>query len=748
MGLILDLLDSGTTALWSITTEADAFDFYVLPDYIAKPIDWSIDWGRPWRDDRTTETVPSFLSAHPNESREATGAYTSDVGDQEFTITEIVSRSLGDLDTIPLEITGTATLVTTGFHAFTDLLFTLVPVGYEQAFAHTVVIDWGDETTTTHTPTPVDYDTFTAGEHTPYTYAHAYDAPGTYTLSFTITAPVRETGSTDTLYLFCVIHPVPIPFTYGMTVDWGDGDQDTYADTTDGRGSGDSGDLAVTHAYDTPGPHTATITATQGRWVPSFPFGAGDISALGPMKCGFRLGCDLYQTFREAGVNVHDGCLFSPELHFENAVFMSAAFDSAKIRANSDNFPFAADFPAYSFASLRWGTGIFFNNITYLPLASIQSFHRPFIFQAKQYEYQQCFSADDVFAVGFQAYYFNAAPDGVSDALHQYLQAQNYPNGELDIYDKFTTLAGYQAALALEADNWILDFTEVWLGFFLKPLSSGYSGSRAYLLPQFSRGLWFEPISGGLRVKFTIYRQALLAPSNPAPATVSWQLERRRGTEVLSGSGFHGFTYSFSIIASNTESFTASETSKLVTVDLLEPYYAFRSYESPTFDAFTLSLTAATSESLSNGAQSLSLSGQPEASPAGLTNPDNQKGFSAIRQSLATTPTGLRFRVTIGRYPSLNPGNPGAASIDWRLERADLSAQQLWAGVTWSIVDSDTVNFTATEQEKTIDILYDDPYTATPAPPYATPWTHFRVTLLNPVNETLGYSNFDTFVYY
>jgi hypothetical protein len=745
MGLILDLIGSGETALWSITTEADTFDFYVLPDYIAKPIDWSIDWGRPWRDDRTTEIIPSFFSAHPSESREESGGYYSSVDGEEFYINYMVERWFIDLDTIPLEITGTANLVTTGFHSFTDLLFTLVPVGYNQAFEHTVVIDWGDGTTTTDTPTPIDYDTFTAGEHTPYTYAHSYDEPGTYTLSFTITAPVREIDPTDYLDLFCVIHPIPSSFTYGLTVDWGDGNQDSFSDTTDGRGSGDGGELAVGHVYDSPGPHTATITATQGRWVPYFPFGAGDISALGPMNCGFRLGCDLYYSFHELGGRVHDGCLTSPHLHFENAVFMGYAFEDSKLRYNSDQFPFAPDFPAYSLSNLRWGYNIFYSNITYLPLSTIQSFHQPSLFQAYAYGYEQAFNVYDVIeALGPSNY--DGAPDGVCDALFQFVDAQDYSDGSLYAYSKFTTLAGYQAFLSLQDKNWdSTSATEVWLGFFLKNLWSYDSGSRAYLPDRYDRGLWFEEIEGGLRIKFTIYREPYLNPENPEQATVTWAITRIRYTEYLAPSYYWGsiqnWTTTTDIVAGDTESFGPSETSKIITCDLLDPYYAWQAFESPVYDYYALTLDDSTSESLSPGGFNWYLL---RATPAGPTTSYNQKGFFGIQGSSTTTPTGLRFRITIGRYPDLNPSNPGSASVDWQLERTDCNIIQLWASITWSVVDTGTLSFDPDEHEQTFDIDYDDPVTYPPNfYPYSTPATQFRLVLVNPVNETMGFGRID-----
>lgn len=742
MGLILDLIPDPPAVLWSFTTQASSVDFYIQPDYIVRPLTWTLDFGVRNSDnvvpDGTIEHIPSYVSAHPGRNREnATGdgyVWYVMIDSVQFTVPELVDRDYNNLDTERYRVTGRTTLDTRGFLEFSEINLTVMNQRSLVSHSYSVAIDWGDGTSTADMPGPVpDFDTGPA-DVAEWTYNHVYPTPGLYEITVTTEATeLTPNDAADNLLFFWVIYPVSPSFNYGCTIDWGDNSTDVYTETATGNPEVDDGVLNAVHAYEDPGPHTIAITATQGRWTPSFP-GADpeDITAIGPMACGFRLGVDLQETFYRLGANVFMGTTIDPGFSVDNAAFLVKTFGDSWIYCYSYDYPLAPPLPL-KLPRYRDGFWIFLGRETYIPYELAKSLSDCPMLQSYQYEYDQI-SYHNIFSNVDQ--HFSIAPDDTFDQLLALWNSSACVAGKIDGLGVIKSAAAWQQYQALLDKGWIFTNNPYEnLGLYLSV--RGESG-LPHTHPAYEHELWVDPIAGGYALKFTIHRTPWLNPDSPSTATVDWVMTRTTWTRTLVGSVYTFTPGSPATLGSGTATFSPSQTSQLITVNHVGTLNPLNTYSSSVRDNIAITLSNAVGENLGSATRedSLVLGG-----PAGVTDFSAQAGIWLDEINTRITPItgGIDLKFVIYRAPVLNPTTPGTASIQWSLQKKNLTLNSSWASTpAWTTIGSGTETFTASQNLRIVDTQYLGAYTS-----YVndnTACTAFRLELHTPVNERLGTS--------
>lgn len=724
MGHMLDLQDDGV--LWSFTTELDFVDFYVNPDYYAVPLDWTIDWGilGYGSTEPSTSIALSYASSHPNLFRDWWGSgYDFDLGEADiYTIPHLIYKSYNNLDSEPRIITGSALLKTNTGIPFTAIYLTLLLTKDYTPASYDLLIDWGDGTTTTDSPPspPLWLDVGDTPE-TDYSYYHEYAEPGEYLITFTTTEDVYPDAE-DYAEIWCHVTPAPAPFTYGCTVDWGDGTISSDSAVTDGRGL-EEDEVAFSHSYDTPGPHTVKIIATEGRWVPSFPFGAynAGLIELGPMRCGFRFGVDLSEyTFEEAGYDTLRYLRIDPGFKLDNAMFMEYTLYTTALRHSGENFPLAPIVPALAFPALRHGYDIYTGPEYWIPLYCYQSIYQCALYSQDDYQYIY-FAGEDLWYYPFYAIDLDYAPDGLYDDLIDYVHDSGCTDGGLwDTDPKVTRVSTFDKMQDLENNrNWYVDydniyFDDFYIGFYLR---DEYQPGQWHKYPIYANGVWSEAIPGGRRFKFTIFRTPWLDPINPGTASVDWELNL--GINTLLGGTDH--TYS------GTETFAPGETSRLIQVDHLGAIPPHRS-EVGLWDPYHyqyVELSNSVNENLGNR-------------DTADGNYYDIYGISLWRVNyLMDFSNAATIKAFLYRVPFLNPDNPGVASVDWELRRRLVNySNPSLSDPAWTVLETGTISFGPDDKQYELDLFYDGPFT--PSTNYGTSFTSFAIFISNPVNEKLG----------
>lgn len=740
MGLILDLIPDPPAVLWSFTTQASSVDFYIQPDYIVRPLTWTLDFGVRNSDnvvpDGTIEHIPSYVSAHPGRNREnatgSGGSYYVLLSGVTFSVPELVDREFDDLDTAPYSIAAVTTLDTRGFISFNQINLT---VFNQRSIEHeyTVTIDWGDGTSTTDSPPPAP-DSLNTTDLADWTYPHTYATPGIYVITVTTTAAGVTPGEAlDGVALYWMITPVSPALTYGCTIDWGDASTDTYTETAIGNPEVDDNILSAVHAYEDPGPHTISITATQGRWTPSFQDGTpSDVTAIGPMACGFRLGVDLQETFAGLGQNVFLGTTIDPGFSIDNAAFLIRTFDDSYIYCYSKDYPVA---PAYPFKLPRYrdGVNILTGRESYITYDLASSMADCPLLQSSSYEYDHV-TYRDIYANLDQN--FNLAPDDTFDRLLALWDASGCSAGLVNGLGVIKSAAAWQHYQSLLGNGWVFDDTPYEnLGFYL---SIRDQDGLPHTHPAYEHELWIDPIAGGYALKFTIHRTPWLNPDSPSTATVDWVMTRTTWTRTLVGSVYTFTPGSPATLGSGTATFSPSQTSQLITVNHVGTLNPLNTCSSSVRDNIAITLSNAVGESLGSATRedSLVLGG-----PAGVTDFNAQAGIWLDEINVRITPIagGIDLKFVIYRAPVLNPATPGTASIQWSLQKKNLTLNSSWASTpAWTTIGSGTETFTASQNLRIVDTQYLGAYTS-----YVndnTACTAFRLELHTPVNERLGTS--------
>jgi hypothetical protein len=746
MGLILDLIPDPPAVLWSFTTQASSVDFYIQPDYIARPLTWTVDFGTRNSDyivpDGTIEHIPSYVSAHPGRNREnATGSggtYYVLLSGVTFSVPELVSREFDHLDTAPYSIAAVTTLDARGFIPFDQIDFTVFNQrGIEHEYS--VTIDWGDGTSTTDTPVPAP-DGY-IDDLSDWTYPHSYAAPGIYVITVTTTAAGVTPGEAlDSVALYWMITPVSPALVYGCTIDWGDASTDTYTETATGNPEVDDNVLNAVHAYEDAGPHTISITTTEGRWTPSFLGGApGDITAIGPMACGFRLGVDLTDTFVDLGQNVPLGTTIDPDFSIDNAVFLVRTFYGHNIYCYSRQYPLA---PAYPFKLPRYreGDDILYGRESYITYELASSMANCPLLQSAAYEYKGV-AYPNIYE-NLQQEYFTLAPDDTFDRLLALWDAGGCSAGRIYGVGTIKSVVAWQHYQSLLGNGWVFDSAPYEnLGFYLS--ISDQSG-LPHTHPAYEHELWIDPIAGGYALKFTIHRTPWSDPEAPSTATVDWVMTRTTWTRTLVGSIYTFAPGSPVTLGSGTATFTPNQASQLITVNHVGTLNPLNTYGSSVRDNIAITLSNAVDEDLS------ALSSSTEGSlvlggPAGVTDTVAQAGVwvDEFGPSVVTPIAGgVDLTFVIYRVPVLNPAAPGTASIQWSLLKKDITLNSSWASTpAWTTIGSGTESFSASQNRRVVNTQYLGAYT-----PYVndnTTCTVFRLELHTPVNERLGTSTFE-----
>ena len=652
MGLILDLLPI-SSGLWSYTTENSVTGLYLYPDYPARPLDWTIDWGllAPESDAPLVETLSSYASAHPLRHRyeQLTGSYNSvdyhTLDGVSICTPYIRYQYYTNLDTVAPVITGVATLDTRGQLAFSEISFSLMFGRDNVTTTYSILIDWGDETSTTDTPPafPAWNDKGDLGDIGDYTYNHAYDAPGLYTITFTATLLTTPETPEDNIAIYPIIRPIPADsFLYGATIDWGDDSQDTYSETSDGTGLDTL--IEAGHTYTSPGAHTVTIISTQGTWSPELI--DDQVIALGPMACGFRFGIDMTYAFRYLGFGGSVAPTISSGLRLSNVLFLFQPFvDSVNVTS----------LPPLQLNSLRDFYQVLYPTSASIPVATLTSFYRCSLYKNSYH------TAYEENLLQFGIY---SSIDPNNDPLDPFLiKADNGDCSDISLdYSGWSgtvnTVSGATALYSLLDKNWT--FYEIFLrvGFFLdSTLFTGATNTTdtGFLVP--------------------IQRIPGLNPEDPGAASVTVQttLESYQGS------------FSALSIRSDTVAFTEGETLKNAVITLTSGELALlqEDFSNANYASLKFIITGVTNELPM-------LPGSIGATYAASYN--LYWGMYIDPASITTTPTtgGWIISVTVGRRPALNPASPGTATVTLQTRSYDPGTEY-----NTHVAHTDPLTFTA-----------------------------------------------------